>query len=260
MSRSTRFLAPAAILAALAVSSPVAAAESAPAPVARDWSMNATIIEACSCPMFCQCYFTTKPAAHAAAPADHDHAAAADHSAHGGGDHFCKFNNAFRVNKGSFGKTSLDGARFWVAGDLGDEFSDGEMEWAVLTFDPSVTPAQREGIGSILGHVYPVKWKSFRQAPDAVMAWNATKDKATATLAAGKLAEVVLERNRQGNVDEPIVIQNLKYWGTPRNDGFVLMQNSVEAYREGDRMFEFRGTNGFMITFDINSKDVMAKN
>jgi len=29
------------------------------------WSMNATIIEACSCPMFCQCYFSTKPAGHA---------------------------------------------------------------------------------------------------------------------------------------------------------------------------------------------------
>ena len=32
---------------------------------APDWKMNATIIEACSCPMFCQCYFATKPAAHA---------------------------------------------------------------------------------------------------------------------------------------------------------------------------------------------------
>ena len=30
-----------------------------------DWSMNATIIEACSCPMFCQCYFDHKPASHA---------------------------------------------------------------------------------------------------------------------------------------------------------------------------------------------------
>src|ERR1700730_17054778 len=29
-----------------------------------EWSMNATIIEACSCPMFCQCYFNDKPAAH----------------------------------------------------------------------------------------------------------------------------------------------------------------------------------------------------
>ena len=28
------------------------------------WSMNATIIEACSCPMFCQCYFGTHPAEH----------------------------------------------------------------------------------------------------------------------------------------------------------------------------------------------------
>jgi hypothetical protein len=51
------------------------------------------------------------------------------------------------------------------------------------------------------------------------------------------------------------VIQNLKYWGAPRNDGFVLMQNSVEAYRGGDKPFEYKGTNGFMITIDINSKD-----
>src|SRR5438874_688872 len=27
------------------------------------WAMNATIIEACSCPMFCQCYFNEEPAA-----------------------------------------------------------------------------------------------------------------------------------------------------------------------------------------------------
>lgn len=31
---------------------------------ASDWAMNATIIEACSCPMFCQCYFNAKPASH----------------------------------------------------------------------------------------------------------------------------------------------------------------------------------------------------
>ncbi len=44
----------------------------------------------------------------------------------------------------------------------------------------------------------------------------------------------------------------------PRIDGFVLMANEVEAYRTGDRPFEFRGTNGFMITLDINSNDVAA--
>jgi hypothetical protein len=65
----------------------------------------------------------------------------------------------------------------------------------------------------------------------------------------------VLKKN-QGMSDEPIVIRNMKYWGAPRNDGFVLMQNEVEAYRGGDKPFEYKGTNGFMITFDINSKDV----
>ena len=30
----------------------------------------------------------------------------------------------------------------------------------------------------------------------------------------------------------------------------------LEAYRSGDEAFEFKGTNGFMITFDIASSDV----
>lgn len=52
------------------------------AAAASDWKMNATIIEACSCPMFCQCYFNTKPAGHG------------EH----GTTHFCKFNNAYKIN------------------------------------------------------------------------------------------------------------------------------------------------------------------
>lgn len=230
----------------------------APAKTARaEWAMNATIIEACSCPMFCQCYFATKPAGHAAMPKA-DKAAHASHDM-GGSDHFCKFNNAFQVNKGKYGDVKLDGAKFWVAGDLGDEFSDGEMDWAILTFDPAVTPAQREGIAAVLGQVYPVKWKSFSIAPDAAMEWSASKDMATAKLGGGKIAEVVLQRNRQSNTDAPVVIQNLKYWGVPRNDGFVLMQNSIEAYRGGDKPFEYKGTNGFMITIDIDSKDFASR-
>ena len=56
--------------------------------------------------------------------------------------------------------------------------------------------------------------------------------------------------------DEPIVINNLVYWGAPRNDGFVLMPNEVNAYHIGDKPFEFKNSNGFMITLDINSEDV----
>ena len=214
-----------------------------------EWSMNATIIEACSCPMFCQCYFNDKPAGHG------EHAG---HSHGGGGEHFCKFNNAYKINHGNYGDTKLDGAKFWVAGDLGGDFSKGQMDWATLTFDSSVTPAQREGIKAIVGHVYPVKWNAFNVATDSKMTWTATRDHAEAKLDEGKTGEVVLNKFK-GMTDEPIVIKNLKYWGVPRNDGFVMMPNEVEAYRAGDKAFEFKGSNGFMITLDINSKDVAAK-
>jgi hypothetical protein len=179
------------------------------------------------------------------------------HEGHGA-EHYCRFNNAFRVDKGSYGKVKLDGAKFWVAGDLGAEFSDGEMDWAVVTFDPSVTKEQREGIATVLGAVYPVKWKAFSVAADAPMEWNYTKDVATAKLDGGKAAEVVLRRGHNANNEQPPVIHNLKYWGTKRNNGFVLMANEVEAYRLGDKAFEYKGTNGFMITFDINNRDVVA--
>jgi hypothetical protein len=224
---------------------PAAAKQSGATP---KWAMNATIIEACSCPMFCQCYFSTKPASHGGG-------GHAGHGAHG--EHFCKFNNAYRVNKGHFGDVSLDGAKFWIGGDLGAEFDDGEMDWAVLTFDPSVKTEQREGIIAIVNHVYPVKWKSFTVSRDAPVEWRADKNQAVARLNGGRDAEIQLKR-WQGNTSEPVVIHNLKYWGTPRNEGFVLMPNEVEAKRRvprGQKPFEFKGTNGFMITFDITSND-----
>jgi hypothetical protein len=211
------------------------------------WAMNASIIEACSCPMFCQCYFNNHPAA----TGGHNHGG-------NGSGHFCKFNNVIKVNKGNYGATRLDGAKFWIAGDLGDEdFSNKTFEWAVLTFDPSVTPKQREGITAILGHVYPVKWKSFQVANDLPIDWRATDERAAATLDSGKAGEVVLTRAKASATGAgPVVIKNLRYWGVPRNDGFVLMPNEVEAYRVGDKAYEYKGTNGFMITFDINSTDV----
>ncbi len=137
-----------------------------------EWALNATTIEACSCPMFCQCYFNPKPAAH------HEHGAVA---------HYCQFNNAYKVNH--------------------------------------------------------------------IDTWEFNKNEAHATIDGGKTAEVKLHRF-QGNTDDPVVIHNLKYWGTPRNDGFVMMPNDVETYKTGAKPFEFKGTNGFMITIDMASTDV----
>src|SRR5687767_15748245 len=81
----------------------------------RDWALNTTVIEACTCPMFCQCYFASQPAGH--------------HQHDGKTTHYCKFNNAYKINKGHYGATRLDGAKFWISGDLGGDFSHGQMDW-----------------------------------------------------------------------------------------------------------------------------------
>jgi hypothetical protein len=214
----------------------------------ESWSFNASIIEACSCQMFCQCYFSTKPSAHAG------HEGMAE-------EHYCRANNVFKVNKGMYGKTKLDGAKFWIAMDLGDDFSDGTMKWAVIHFDPSVTKEQRDGIVVAINHLYPVKWETPVQiGEDLPISWDKTGDKAVAKLDGGKAGEVVLNGAavNRNKTTGPVTITNLKYWGAPRHDGFVLMPNEVEAYRLGQNAFEFKGTNGFFITVDESSKDFAA--
>ncbi len=206
-----------------------------------DWTFNATIIEACSCTMFCPCYFSTVPSGHG-----HESMM----------EHYCRFNMGYRVNKGTFKGVSLDGIKFWIAGDLGADFSKG-AEWAEITFDPSVNKEQRDAVTTVIPHVYPVTWKAFSIGTDAPVEWTASNDRAVARLNAGKAGEVILRRN-PGMTTEPVVIKNLRYFGAPRNTGFVLMPNEVEAYRVGKQPFEYKGTNGFMMTYDITSKDVKA--
>jgi uncharacterized protein DUF1326 len=208
---------------------------------ATEWAANITAIEACSCPMFCQCYFNRQPSGHAG------------HEGHGA-KHFCRANLAYKINKGHHGATRLDGAKFWVATDLGEDFGDGELDWAVLYFDKTLSPAQRDAIGVVASRLFPVKWKSFKTAEAVIDKWQFDKDGAHALLDGGRTAEVKLHRF-PGMTDEPVVIRNLRYWGAPRNDGFVMMPNDVEAYRTGPNAFEFKGTNGFLITVDLNSKD-----
>jgi len=216
-------------------------AASGPAGEGTEWAANITAIEACSCPMFCQCYFNRQPSGHAG------------HEGHGA-KHFCRANLAYKINKGHHGATRLDGAKFWVATDLGEDVGDGELDWAVLYFDKTLSPAQREAVGVVASRLFPVKWKSFKTAEASIDKWQFDKDGAHALLDGGRTAEVKLHRF-PGMTNEPVVIHNLRYWGAPRNDGFVMMPNDVEAYRSGPDAFEFKGTNGFMITVDLNSKD-----
>lgn len=205
-----------------------------------DWAVNATVIETCSCPAFCQCYFGTAPAAH------HER---------GTVEHYCRFNRALKINRGHFGGTVLDGVTFWMAGDLGADFSKEHYDWALMTFQSSLARDGRDALVAIAHHLFPGTWNSFGVAKDAVLQWTVGGDQASATLDAGKTAEIVLKR-AEGMAPGPVVIRNLKYEGAPRNDGFILMPNQVEAYRVGPKAFEFKGTNGFMTTIDMSSKDL----
>ena len=211
---------------------------------APDWSMSASVIEACSCPMFCQCYFNDHPASHAG-------------EGHEGHKHFCKFNNAYKITKGHYSAVKLDGAKFWLSGDLGASFSKGQMDWNVLTFDKAMTQEQRDAVQKILPHLFPVKWSSSKTA-EGNIEWVSGSDEARASIDGGKTAEIVLKRPApSANGAGEIVMKNLKYWGAPRNDGFVMMTNDVEAYRTGDKAFEFKGTNGFTIhSLEIDSKSI----
>ena len=210
-----------------------------------EWSLKATVIEACSCPMFCQCYFNSSPAMHAG----HDGRAT---------ERFCRFNRALTVNRGSFGRTPLAGVKFWMAGDLGADFSREEYDWAVVRFDPSVTKDRRDALAVILPYLFPGKWNSFTVGTDGAVNSTRTRDRAEARLDGGRSAEIVL-RNAQGMTPDPVIARNLKYEGAPRNDGFILMPNEVEAYRAGEKPFEFNGTNGFVTTIDISSRDFARK-
>src|SRR5262249_14036316 len=144
-------------------------------------------------------------------------------------EHYCRFNRAFRVNKGSFGATRLDNIKFWMAGDLGGDFSTGQMDWAVVTFEPGVKNDQRDAIAVILKYLYPGKWNSFTVTKDGSIEWTASRDRAQAKLDGGKTAELALSA-AHGAYGKSIVVTNLQYDGAPRNDGFILMPNDLEAY------------------------------
>lgn len=243
----------AAALASLSMRKVAAADE--PARSVLDWSLTMSVLETCSCPVFCQCFFTGKPPAAKASASGHHH--------QGGEVHYCRFNQAYLVRRGWSGGTSLDGVKFWFLGDAGDDFDKEKLEWALLTFDPSTTLAQRTAMLEALRHLRwyrPERWKSYAIGPDSPVQWESDEKGAHATLGGGRLAELSLTTYTDlGN--RPVTMQNMGYFGFPRNNGFTLMPSTLLAYRGSERAFEFRdqGTNGLLTTVDMNAEDFPRK-
>src|SRR5713101_767441 len=89
-----------ALVAAVALAQYGMPSEKKPAAAAArpDFMITASYIEACSCDMFCPCYFN-------------------DHSTAHGNQHFCKANLVLKVDKGYYKKTNLDGVKAWLSTD-----------------------------------------------------------------------------------------------------------------------------------------------
>ncbi len=210
-----------------------------------DFDMTASYIEACSCDMFCPCYFNTHATHHM--------------DEHQMDAHFCRANLVLKVDKGYYKNTKLDGAKVWLANDLGSDWSTGKDSWSVVIFDPSVSKEQ-QAARDILGQLYPIPWQK-KAAETAAFSWNVdTKTGvAHAKMDNGK-GEVTLERVNGNDPRHEVVVNNLKYWGAQSNDGFRMWKSKHEAFEGDGHKFSYDGTNGFLITihFAGNAKPSSA--
>lgn len=220
------------------------AADNGAAPPAA-WALNMTVVESCSCPVFCPCFFDN--------PVPESSSVRHGHIVK---EHACRFNQTFSINHGHLGSVSLDGVRFWYSGN-GGTMQDPKNEWAVLTFDPSVTRKQREALLIPLHkHAWfrPESWKSYAIGEDAPIQVSVESKGVHATLGGGAIAET-RTRTMFGLQGKPVRINNLGYFGFTRNDGFTLMPSEVVAWRKGEDAFEYKHTNGLLTTVDMNSRD-----
>jgi hypothetical protein len=200
-----------------------------------DFDITASYIEACSCDMFCPCYFNTRSTHH-----------------HEG--EYCRANLVLRTDKGYYKDTKLDGAKVWLATDLGSDWSTGKDSWVVIHYDPGVTSAQKAAFNDILGQLYPMKWE-HADVDTAAFTWKVdTKaGEAHAKMDNGK-GEVILERVKGDDPAHEVVVHNLKYWLAQSNNGFRMWKSKHEAFEGHGRNFSYDGTNGFLITIHFSGQ------
>lgn len=186
----------------------------------KTWAIEADYIEACSCHLFCSCYFNTSP----------------------DGGHACEFNNAVKVASGHVGDVKVDGVKFWMSGDLGGDFSTGEMKSAVVTFDSAVTKEQQEALKYLIAKLYPVKWGKM-QVDTAPITWEMNGMDAHAKVGDKGSVDLVGVKDSHGKQS---VVSNTNYWGAQKNDGFHLAKGT-HAYKGFGHDYTFKDRNGFTI-------------
>ena len=195
-------------------------------PAKPSWHMKADYVEACSCHLFCQCYFNQ----HAEHP-------------------YCEFNMAVTVRKGYSGKTQLTGAKYWLTGDLGMSWgTEKKAKWVSVTFDPSTTQEQRDALAPMIIKTYGLEWPELKVnvAPIEI---TRTADIAEAKLDGGKLAYMKLKRE-PGADGKGVVLKNVNYFGAQGNDGFEMYKSIEHRADIAGHKFSYSGRNAFLISIE----------
>ena len=192
----------------------------------KTWSIKADYIEACSCSMFCQCYFNTSPE----------------------GGMMCEFNNAVKISQAHVGDVKLDGKKFWLSGDLGGDFTKG-MKSAVITFEPGTTKAEKDALVFLIGKVYPVTWKEVNMDEQPIT-WE--KDGMNGHAKLGDKGEVFLT-GIKGPDGKQVKLDHVKYWGADTNTGFYLAYGK-HHYKGFGHDYSLDQKNGFFIHIESSGK------
>ena len=186
----------------------------------KTWSVKADYIEACSCHLFCSCYFNTSPE----------------------GGMMCEFNNVIKITEGHVGDVKLDGSKVWISGDLGGDFTK-PLKSAIITMEPTATKEQQEAIKFLVGKIYPYKWQKVA-VDKAPITWEKNGMNGHAKLGNGQ-GEVTLT-GVKGADGKQAVLQNVKYWGAQKNTGFYLAK-SAHHYKGHGHNYTLKDSNGFFI-------------
>ena len=191
------------------------------------WQMKADYVEACSCHLFCPCYFNKHP----------------EHP-------YCEFNMAVTVRGGHSGKVKLAGAKYWLTGDLGGDFGvDRKAKWVVVTFDPSTTKEQRDALAPIILKIYGLQWGELK-LQEAPIEINHNGDVVEAKLNGGQLAYMKLKRE-PGSDGKGVVLKNVNYFGAQGNGGFQMYKSIEHRSDLPDHKFSYSDRNAFLISIDV---------
>lgn len=199
------------------------------APNGPSWRMKADYVEACSCHLFCPCYF-------------------ADSHGHKHAEHpSCEFNMAVKVREGHSGDVDLTNAKYWLTGDLGEKWgTEKKAKWVTVTFDLKTTKAQRDALAPMILKTYGLEWDQLK-VQEAPIEISQAGDIVEAKLGDGKPAYMKLRRE-PGADGTGVVIKNVKYFDAKENEGFQLYKSIEHRADVTGHQFSYSDRNAFLIT------------